>query len=340
MLTAIGFLVFLLLPAVVALWAAFSLLVERRKDRIPILLYHRLISKERAERGEVPDDEMIWVCYDTSFAEQMRYLHENGFTTLDLDDYTAIRRGGKAMPEKPVPEKPVIVTFDDGYLSNYTMAFPALKANRQKAVIFVAVEPDEYTRGKVKGIDGFVSPEQMKEMAEQGIAIQSHTMTHCILAEQSDQKIRYELEESKKRLQQITARPVRHIAIPRAGYSRRVKRFVKQAGYETACCNIKGAAHGLSDSWALPRIVVERDMTIREFARALSPAGGAEMRLVGGIKRIPERTLGARLGSVVRRALYNGRLKPLFRFRYLKRAAFGAALMYLAGSVWFTFHLM
>jgi hypothetical protein len=119
-----------------------------------------------------------------------------------------------------------------------------------------------------------------------------------------------------------------------------VKRFVKQAGYETACCNNKGASHGLSDLLALPRIVIERDMTIREFARALSPAGAAEMRLVGGLKRIPERTLGARFGATVRRMLYHGRLKPLFKFRYLKRAAFGAAVVYLVGSVWFTLHLM
>jgi peptidoglycan/xylan/chitin deacetylase (PgdA/CDA1 family) len=335
MLTTIGFVLFLLLPASVAAWGAFSVLVERRKDRIPILLYHRLISKERAERGEIADDEMIWVCYDATFAEQMQYLNDNGFTTLDMDDYEAIRAGRMARPEKPV-----IVTFDDGYLSNYTMAFPALKAHAQKAVIYVAVEPDDYTCKKIEGIDGFVDDAQMRELAENGVSIQSHTVTHCILAEQDDEQLRFELVESKKRLAEITGRPVRHIAIPRAGYSRRVKRFVKQAGYETACCNNKGASHGLSDLLALPRIVIERDMTIREFARALSPAGGAEMRLVGGLKRIPERTLGARLCSVVRRALYHGRLKPLFKFRYLKRAALGAAVVYLAVSIWFTLHLV
>jgi peptidoglycan/xylan/chitin deacetylase (PgdA/CDA1 family) len=334
MLTAIGFLVFLLLPAAIAVWGLFSLFLEHRKDRVPILLYHRLVSRERAARGEIRDDEMIWVCYDTEFAGQMQYLRENGFQTLDLDDYAAIRRGEKAMPEKPV-----IVTFDDGYLSNFTMALPALKANGQKAVIFVAVEPDDYTCRKVEGMDGFMTAAQIREMAGQGISIQSHTMTHCILTEQNDAQLRYELGESKRRLEQVTGRPVRHIAIPRAGYSRRVRRFVKQAGYQTACCNNKGAAHGLSDLWALPRIVVEREMTLREFARALSPAGGIEMRLVGGLKRIPERTLGARWGARVRRMLYGGTFKPLFQFRNLRRAALGAALAYLAGSVWFTIYL-
>jgi peptidoglycan/xylan/chitin deacetylase (PgdA/CDA1 family) len=333
MLTAIGFFVFVLLPAAVAAWVAFSLLVERRTDRIPILLYHRLLSKEKAERGEVPDDEMIWVCYDAAFAEQMRYLRDNGFTTLDFADYAAIRGG-----RRPLPEKPVIVTLDDGYLSSYTMAFPALQANRQKAVIFALIEPNEYTRKKVEGVDGFLSAAQMKEMVEHGIAIQSHTVTHCILTDLSDDEIRYELRESKRQLEAWTGRPVRHIAIPRAGYDRRVKRIVKQAGYEAACCNNKGASHGLSDPLALPRIVVERDMTIQEFARALSPAGAAEMRLVGGIKRIPERTLGLRWVAIIRRLLYHGRLKPLFQFRYLKRAALGAALMYFIGSVWFTLH--
>lgn len=327
--------VFLALPAAVAVWVAFSVLIELRKDRVPILLYHRLISKEKVDRGEIPDDEMIWVVYDTTFAEQMSYLRENGYTTLDFDDYVAIRKG-----EKPMPEKPVMVTFDDGYLSNYTMAFPALKANGQKAVIYVAVEPDEYTRTKVVGIDGFVNDEQMREMSAGGVSIQSHTVTHCILAEESDEQVLFELEASKQRLEQITGKPVKHIAIPRAGYSRRVKRFVKEVGYETACCNNKGAATSLSDNLALPRIVIERDMNLREFGRALSPAGAIEMRLVGGIKRIPERTFGARFCSKIRRLLYSGSLKPLFKFRYLKRAAFGAALMYLTGTVLFTWYMV
>ena len=335
MTTAIGFLVFVLLPGLLASWAVFSFLLERRKDRIPILLYHRLLSKDKAERGEVPDDEMIWVCYDSSFSEQMRYLRDHGFTTLDFDDYTAIRNG-----TRPMPEKPVIVTLDDGYLSSYTMAFPVLRANRQKAVLFVVVEPNEYTRRKVEGVDGFVTAGQLKEMAQHGISIQSHTVTHCILTDLTDDEMRYELEESRKRLSEATGRPVRHIAIPRAGYNRRVKRFVKQAGYQTACCNNKGAAHGLSDPLALPRIVVERDMTIEEFARALSPAGATELRLLGGIKRIPERTLGPRWGANLRRVLYSGHLKPLFQLRHLKRAALGAALMYFLGSVWFSLHLM
>ena len=148
MVTATGIVVFLLLPAAVALWVAFSVLVERRSDRIPILLYHRLLSKEKAERGELPDEEMIWVCYDTAFAEQMRYLREQGYTALDFDDYTEIRAC-----RKPMPPKPVIVTLDDGYLSSYMMAYPALKANGHKGVIFAVIEPNEYTRRKVEGID-------------------------------------------------------------------------------------------------------------------------------------------------------------------------------------------
>jgi peptidoglycan/xylan/chitin deacetylase (PgdA/CDA1 family) len=335
MVTATGIVVFLLLPAAVALWVAFSVLVERRSDRIPILLYHRLLSKEKAERGELPDEEMIWVCYDTAFAEQMRYLREQGYTALDFDDYTEIRAC-----RKPMPPKPVIVTLDDGYLSSYMMAYPALKANGHKGVIFAVIEPNEYTRRKVEGIDGFVNPAQAREMAANGIAIQSHTVTHSILTDLSDDEIRYELEESKRRLEEWTGRAVNHIAIPRAGYSRHVRGLVKQAGYQTACCNNKGASHGLSDPLALPRIVVERDMSLQDFARALTPAGGTEMRLVGGIKRIPERTLGLAGVAVVRRFLYNGHLKPLFQFRYLKRAALAAALMYLAGTVWFTLRLM
>jgi len=331
----IGIVLFWLLPVGALGWFFGVILSEHRRDRIPILLYHRLVSKEAAERGEVRDDEIIFASYDVCFAAQMEYLKEAGYTTLDFDDYLAIRRG-----ERSLPERPVIITLDDGYLSNYRYAFPILKQHSQKATIFVALEPGDYTLGVIEGVDGFLTHEQIREMSDAGISIQSHTLTHCVLTEIDDAAARHELGESRSRLSVLTGRPVDHIAIPRAGYSPRVRRLVREAGYVTACCNRKGAATGASDLLALPRIVIERDISLEEFARALTPRTAAMLRIVGAVKGIPALLGGARLARRLRPLLYRGPLSPLFRTRNLKLALLVIAICYTIGGVLFTWKLL
>lgn len=316
--------VFGVFPALLLLEMARCAWLEHRTDRIPILLYHRLISREAVRAGRIPDDEPIYASYDDVFAAHMDYLHRAGYVTLSLDDVLAIRAGRIAPPERGV-----VVTFDDGYESNYTMAFPVLRRNGQRATIFVAPQPDEHTRRLVAGIDGFLTPAQMRELDSGGVAIESHTLTHCILADLDDDAARHELVESKRVLSELIGRPVRHLAIPRAGYSRRIRRLAIEAGYESVCCNNKGSSNGWSNRYALPRIVIERDMTVEDFAAALRPRSAMVLRLVGNIKRIPERIFGARGARALRVWLYNGPLAEWFVTRRLKRVLAGAALAYV-----------
>ena len=326
-----GMILFWVLPIIIAGWLVYSFWVENRKDRIPILLYHRLISKEKARSGLVKNEEMIYVSYDTAFAEQMQYLRDAGYTTLDLNDYVAIRNG-----QKKLPDKPVIITLDDGYLSNYLYAYPVLKKLGQKATIFIAPQPNEYTVKSVEGMDSFLTDEQIKEMSANNISIQSHTLTHCILTQLPDGEIEYELAESQKQVEQLTGQTVNHIAIPRAGYNRRVKRLVKKSGYATACCNKKGAATGLSNPLALPRIVIERDMSVQDFARCLMPKYSFMLKVIGNIKRIPEQIGGAWLAGRVRTFLYRGWAKPLFQTRNLKKALLALFFLYGLCVAFFT----
>ena len=332
--TALGAIAFLVLPAIVVLELLRYVFLELRRDRIPIILYHRLVSRAAVEQGLVPDNEMIWVSYDTRFAEQMRYLHAAGFTTLDMDDYLQVRAG-----RLPIPAKPVIVTFDDGYLSTYTMGFPVLRSLGQKAVVFVAPEPSQVDQEAVKGVDGFLNGEQMRELASHGVSVQSHTLTHCILSELPDGDASRELTESRVRIAEMTGAAVEHIAIPCSGYSRRVWKLTKAAGYKTACCNNKGSSNGWSDPLALPRIVIERDMTVEEFAQALTPRGAVMARVTGNLKRLPERLGGARFAYWVRGLLYREPWRSLFVARNLKRVVGLLAVTYMACCVAFWAYL-
>jgi peptidoglycan/xylan/chitin deacetylase (PgdA/CDA1 family) len=326
----LGTILFVVLPVAGGVWIVWMIRQEYRRDRVPILLYHRLIAKADADAGRVRDDEMIWVTYDTVFAEQMQYLADAGYETLGLDDYLAIRSGAR-----PRPAKPIILTFDDGYESNYHYAFPALRKCGHKAVIFVALEPDDHTRQQVAGIDAFLTPEQMREMAAHGVSFQSHTLTHCILSELPAEKVRQELDEPRRRIAAITGHTVDHLAIPRAGGNRRVRQLAREAGYRTICGNGKGTASFQSNLVDLPRIVIERDMSVADFARALTPRAALMLRIVGNLKRIPERLGGASFARRVRNLLYRGPIEPLFETRNLKRVVLIVAVLYLVCCVWF-----
>lgn len=327
----IGLVLFVFVPALLLLEVARCVYLELRRDRVPILLYHRLIARREVESGRIPDREPIYAAYDDVFAGQMEHLQQAGYETLSLDDFRALRQGRRAASGRPG----VVITFDDGYESNHRLAFPALRRFGQKATIFVAPFPDQETRDNVAGIDGFLSAQQMRELDAGGVAIESHTLTHCILSELPDERARHELVESKRHLAEILGRPVRHIAIPRSGYSRRIRRLCEEAGYETVCCNNKGSSNGWSDLMALPRIVIERDMSVADFAAALRPKSAILLRLIGNLKRLPERLLGGRAATAFRYWLYRGPLGGLFITRRLKWVVLLGALGYLGLSVLF-----
>jgi len=335
MIVAIGIGVFYIVPLALLAEILRCVCLEYRRDRIPILLYHRLIAREAVRAGRLPDREPIYAAYDDVFAGQMKHLHDHAYTTLSMDEFLEIRRGAR-----PRPARPVVLTFDDGYASNYTLALPVLRAQGQKATVFVAPEPDSYTRQQVAGVDAFLTQEQMREMDRDGVTIESHTLTHCVLSELNDREATFELTESKCRLGMILDRPVRHLAVPRSGHSRRVRQLARRAGYLTVCCNGKGSSNGLSSLMALPRIVIERDMSVDDFARTLTSRTAVLLRLVGNLKRLPALLFGSSAATRFRYRLYGGTLAPLFAWRRLKRLILCGTVVYLIGIAVFTWYLL
>lgn len=293
MLVLAGIIVFLL---VYVLYAAFQ---EHRPDRVPALLYHQLISKEKVDRGELVNQERVYVAYDSSFAEQMGYLHRQGYTTITLDELVAFQEG-----RSPLPSKPVMVTFDDGFMSNYLYAFPVLKQYGMKATIFVTPDRESLNFKKYAHIDAPLTSEQIQEMSEYGISIESHGMTHRYLTELSPDVTRWELEESKKTLERTTNKPVRFLAVPSGAYNRVVRRLAKECGYEAIFCMLKGTNNRGSDRFALRRLVVARDVTLDDFRRILSPATATRLRLMSYFQNILLQVLGPKGIDRLRNNLY------------------------------------
>jgi peptidoglycan/xylan/chitin deacetylase (PgdA/CDA1 family) len=144
-------------------WAGNPLTEAEYTANVPILMYHHL-----AETG----DDSMRISVDL-FEEQIRALWEAGYTAISFEELQAY-----VMEGAPLPDKPVCITFDDGYLSNYELAFPILQQYNMKATIFaigVSVGKEQY-----KDTDYEMTPhfswEQAREMVDSGlISIQSHT---------------------------------------------------------------------------------------------------------------------------------------------------------------------
>jgi peptidoglycan/xylan/chitin deacetylase (PgdA/CDA1 family) len=287
-------------------YGLYSTLQEYRRDRVPVLLYHQLISKEKVDRGELVCSERVYVAYDVSFAEQMKYLHDKGYTTITLDELLACRDKGR-----PLPHKPIIVTFDDGFMSTYVHAFPILKQYGMTAAIFV--NPDRECRNfkKYAHIDAPLSPEQIREMSEYGISIESHGMTHRYLTELPRDVARWELQESKKVLEELSQKPVRFLAVPSGAINRSVRQLAQESGYEAIFIGLKGTNNQGSNRYTLRRLVVARDCSLAEFEKLLRPSTAIHLRLTSVLQDMLLSALGPAGFDDLRNSLCRSRLGSL-----------------------------
>lgn len=127
---------------------------------IPVLMYHHLT--------EEPSDAKNVTITQDKFRTDMKYLEKKGYTALLPQDLLAIKAGRMKLPENPI-----VITFDDGYRSNYDLAFPVLLETGMKATIFVVTSGIETEK---RGHIPKLSWEQMKEMYDSGsVDIQTHS---------------------------------------------------------------------------------------------------------------------------------------------------------------------
>src|SRR5437773_12332002 len=106
MMTTLGVIVFYVIPSALLAEVLRSVYLEYRGDRIPILLYHRVIARREVAACRVPGHEPIYASYADTSAAQMRHLRDRGYATLSMDEFLDIRRG-----RAPNPNRPVVLTF-------------------------------------------------------------------------------------------------------------------------------------------------------------------------------------------------------------------------------------
>jgi peptidoglycan/xylan/chitin deacetylase (PgdA/CDA1 family) len=188
----------------------------------PVLLYHRIAAttpKEDPLRLAVPPEVFEW---------QMHYLHSKGFTIISLEHLSdEVSQGKNGL------SKQIVITFDDGYLDNYTNAFPILQNYGFAATFFIVTD----LLGKMSHWDSSPIPlmnwEHVKEMSRYGMSFESHTRTHPNLLTLDDGAVMNELRDSRHELEDILGVPIRHLAYPYGRFDQRVNRLAGMAGYQS-----------------------------------------------------------------------------------------------------------
>nr|WP_325191604.1 polysaccharide deacetylase family protein [uncultured Selenomonas sp.] len=191
--------------------AAAAWLMWSTRDAVPVLNYHQIKCKDGNPLTLWPDQ----------FDAQMHYLYTHGYTSITIDEMMDAFEHGT-----PLPEKPVVITFDDGYLDNYEIAYPILQKYGFKATIFLIYDlTDVYP--------GYLTWPQIDEMAKSGlIRFESHTMTHANLSElSSGAALRHELIDSRRLLSEKLGYDVNYIAYPGGRVNQQIEAITREAGY-------------------------------------------------------------------------------------------------------------
>ncbi len=233
-----------------------SLIIRKMRREIPILAYHRIV-KDKKEAGK----HGIYVTLD-QFKKHMKFLADHGFKTITFKDLENIDRTN-------LEEKYIILTFDDGYEDNYTLAFPVLKKYGFKAVIFL-VSDLEYNiwdmpsgEPKVK----LLTLEQCLEMKEYGIEFGSHGRYHRDLTGLSVREIEDEVFNSKSILEERLGSEILSFCYPYGKVNNVVKELVKKAGYKYGVATDSGPVVLHEDWYQIRRILIFPNTTTRRFSR-------------------------------------------------------------------------
>jgi peptidoglycan/xylan/chitin deacetylase (PgdA/CDA1 family) len=222
---------------------------------VPVLMYHAVARdpNDFSRRLSVTPE---------AFAEQMALLAELRRIPLTTAELAARWRDGA-----PLPERPVLVTFDDGYAGVHRHALPVLAQHGFPATLFVSTGwlRGAYDTGGAP--DTMLDWDQVRELAAAGVEIGGHSHTHPQLDQLGDAALWRELRCCRAAVaEQLGAEPV-SFAYPYGYSSRRVRHRVRQAGFAQALAVGNGLARRRQGPYALQRLTVRRSTGIEEFER-------------------------------------------------------------------------
>jgi peptidoglycan/xylan/chitin deacetylase (PgdA/CDA1 family) len=226
--------------------------------KVPILMYHMVCENSRPE-------DLRFTCSPAMFKRQMAHLRRAGYRAIPLSQLSETLRGGMELPEKSV-----VITFDDGFRDNYLNAFPVLLKYSLPATLFVVSGFVSRTNQWMTR-DGFpernlATWDELREMAANGIEIGSHTVNHIALDTADPETSSREVRISRENIIERIGKPVRFFAYPYGRMNEAVRTAVSMAGYEAACSTRSGFNSTGADPFILRRLEVYGADSLWRFA--------------------------------------------------------------------------
>lgn len=251
--------------------------------KLPVIMYHHINNLDG-----IPATDAIGIglrVSENALEKQLLYLKQNNYTTINsfqLNDYW---KSGI-----PLPDKPILLTFDDGYIDNYTKALPLLQKYKMVGDFAIIT--------KVIGTGEYMNYDQLKDILKAGNSISSHTQLHCSLAykqkdgtfldtpnsskdskeecpslnypsQMNSNQVKNELINSKKTLEDNLGIKVTTLVYPFGHHNKQTQAFAREAGYEFAFTVMPQGDENLdlSSSFNLPRYRVngQQDSILRGF---------------------------------------------------------------------------
>ncbi|ACB85946.1 polysaccharide deacetylase family protein [Natranaerobius thermophilus] len=230
--------------------------------KIPVLMYHHFDDDPETSATITPD----------MLEKQMEFLDKHGFSAISMEDLLRFIEDGD---DNHLPDRPVLITIDDGYASTYEQAIPILEEYGFNSYIFMITE----RIGKQVGEYDFLSKEKLKDLEDQGHSIESHSVSHDPFTDQKEgestsewrERIGYELEKSKQVLEDKLNKEIRYFAYPFGDWNSHTEELVEKAGYEATFLVREDYVTKESHPQRLFRFGITKDMTMEEFKEIFEP---------------------------------------------------------------------
>jgi peptidoglycan/xylan/chitin deacetylase (PgdA/CDA1 family) len=232
------------------------------KKKIPILMYHSV--SDHASRRFRP-----FAVSPALFADHLAYLHQHAYTPLTVTQFINARaRGGSGLPERPV-----ILTFDDGFADFYTWAFPVLQKYGFNATLYVAtafVNGTSLWLHREEANRLMLTWNQLTEISAGGIECGGHSHSHPQLDTLPLSMVCDEIVQCKRLLEHHLDQEVSSFAYPYGYHTAAIKQMVGEAGYTSACAVKYEMCSETTDPFALTRLMVRPVTSVDALATLLS----------------------------------------------------------------------
>ena len=222
------------LPLLIVLAVFAWILTAQPPAGFPILEYHMV-------KDDAKPDEVRYAVPPEEFAAQLDYLTQEGYTTITPQDYARARKG-----KQELPEKPVILSFDDGYEDNWRVVLPMLEERGMKAVFYVVTNDI--------GQPGYMTWDNLFDLERSGMEIGSHTANHIPLTKLSPEERYDELHLSKLLLEWRGLKTIYSFSYPNGAYDEAIVAMLPEEEYLTAVTGEAGLNNLQTNPYLLHRV--------------------------------------------------------------------------------------